>query len=100
MWCVHAYLCFRAGLTDKDPCWVGAWWLCVCVWCVHAYLCFRAGLTDKDPRWVGAWWLAFLIGGGLLALFATPMSGFPRDLPGASAMGSLEVQTQHAVYTT
>ncbi|NWZ12964.1 SO2B1 protein, partial [Agelaius phoeniceus] len=38
-------------------------------------------LTNKDPRWVGAWWLGFLVAASLVALCALPYFFFPRDMP-------------------
>ena len=42
----------------------------------------REWLDPEDPRWVGAWWLGFVFAALAMFLFAIPMSGFPRDLPG------------------
>ncbi|XP_039912221.1 solute carrier organic anion transporter family member 2B1 isoform X2 [Hirundo rustica] len=38
-------------------------------------------LTNKDPRWVGAWWLGFLVAASLVALSALPYFFFPREMP-------------------
>ncbi|XP_041316309.1 solute carrier organic anion transporter family member 2B1 isoform X2 [Pyrgilauda ruficollis] len=38
-------------------------------------------LTNKDPRWVGAWWLGFLVAASLVALCALPYFFFPREMP-------------------
>ncbi|XP_053703882.1 solute carrier organic anion transporter family member 2B1 [Synchiropus splendidus] len=37
-------------------------------------------LNQKDPRWVGAWWLGFLLASGLLLLAAIPYIFFPRHM--------------------
>ncbi|NXD85349.1 SO2B1 protein, partial [Halcyon senegalensis] len=37
-------------------------------------------LTNKDPRWVGAWWLGFLVAASLVALSAVPYFFFPREM--------------------
>ncbi|KAF1444111.1 Solute carrier organic anion transporter family member 2B1, partial [Spheniscus demersus] len=38
-------------------------------------------LTNKDPRWVGAWWLGFLVAASLVAVSAVPYFFFPREMP-------------------
>ncbi|NWI18067.1 SO2B1 protein, partial [Crypturellus soui] len=38
-------------------------------------------LTNKDPRWVGAWWLGYLIAASLVAVSAVPYFFFPREMP-------------------
>ncbi|KAK0171245.1 hypothetical protein PV328_008995 [Microctonus aethiopoides] len=38
-------------------------------------------ITDKDPRWLGAWWLGWIILGCLLLIFALLIAIFPRHLP-------------------
>ncbi|NXN32953.1 SO2B1 protein, partial [Nycticryphes semicollaris] len=38
-------------------------------------------LTNKDPRWVGAWWLGFLVAASLVAISAVPYFFFPREMP-------------------
>ncbi|KAF1507807.1 Solute carrier organic anion transporter family member 2B1, partial [Megadyptes antipodes antipodes] len=38
-------------------------------------------LTNKDPRWVGAWWLGFLVAASLVAMSAVPYFFFPREMP-------------------
>jgi len=35
------------------------------------------GITNKDPRWVGAWWLGFIILGAAILVCAFPMFMFP-----------------------
>ena len=38
-------------------------------------------LTNRDPRWVGAWWLGFLVAASLVAVSAVPYFFFPREMP-------------------
>ncbi|KAH0567005.1 hypothetical protein KQX54_006002 [Cotesia glomerata] len=38
-------------------------------------------ITDKDPRWLGAWWLGWIILGCLLLIFALLIAMFPKHLP-------------------
>nr|XP_006811360.1 PREDICTED: solute carrier organic anion transporter family member 3A1-like [Saccoglossus kowalevskii] len=40
------------------------------------------GLTDKDPRWVGAWWLGGIGGAVALLLLSILLCLFPREMPG------------------
>ncbi|XP_067145698.1 solute carrier organic anion transporter family member 2B1 [Apteryx mantelli] len=44
-------------------------------------------LTNKDPRWVGAWWLGYLIAATLVAVSAVPYFFFPREMPKEVASG-------------
>ncbi|XP_074428324.1 solute carrier organic anion transporter family member 2B1 isoform X1 [Larus michahellis] len=44
-------------------------------------------LTNKDPRWVGAWWLGFLVAASLVAISAVPYFFFPREMPKEVASG-------------
>ncbi|KAG6929023.1 solute carrier organic anion transporter family member 2B1 [Chelydra serpentina] len=51
-------------------------------------------LTNKDPRWVGAWWLGFLVAASLVALSAIPYFFFPKEMPKEVVKGSKsEVKT-------
>ncbi|OXB53483.1 hypothetical protein ASZ78_009366 [Callipepla squamata] len=38
-------------------------------------------LTNRDPRWVGAWWLGFLVAASLVAVSAVPYFFFPKEMP-------------------
>ena len=38
-------------------------------------------LSQKDPRWVGAWWLGFVICAGCSMVWAFPMLLFPAKIP-------------------
>lgn len=38
-------------------------------------------ITQKDPRWLGAWWLGWIILGVTMGMFAVLIAMFPRDLP-------------------
>jgi len=40
-------------------------------------------LDQRDPRWIGAWWLGYVFIGALLILSCVILLGFPRELPGA-----------------
>ncbi|XP_033149776.1 solute carrier organic anion transporter family member 74D [Drosophila busckii] len=40
-------------------------------------------IDDKDPRWLGAWWLGWLILGTLMCLFSGLIGLFPKQLPKA-----------------
>ncbi|XP_034248496.1 solute carrier organic anion transporter family member 74D [Thrips palmi] len=42
-------------------------------------------IDNKDPRWLGAWWLGWIILAVLLFLFASVLGLFPRTLPRAAA---------------
>lgn len=43
-------------------------------------------LTEKDPRWIGAWWLGGLAAGFALLVVGVILLGYPRQLPGARAI--------------
>jgi len=38
-------------------------------------------ITNKDPRWLGAWWLGWIILGVTMGTFAILIAMFPRNLP-------------------
>ncbi|KAG1653394.1 Solute carrier organic anion transporter family member 5A1 [Nymphon striatum] len=38
------------------------------------------GFGQKDPRWVGAWWLGFVFIAGILTIFSVILCSFPRKL--------------------
>lgn len=38
-------------------------------------------ITNKDPRWVGAWWLGWILLSILLLIFSVLIALFPRKLP-------------------
>ncbi|KAK7865240.1 hypothetical protein R5R35_012366 [Gryllus longicercus] len=38
-------------------------------------------ITNKDPRWIGAWWMGYVVFGTLLCLLAPVMAAFPPELP-------------------
>ncbi|XP_070605548.1 solute carrier organic anion transporter family member 2B1 isoform X2 [Erythrolamprus reginae] len=37
-------------------------------------------ITNKDPRWVGAWWLGFIFAASMVALSSIPYFFFPREM--------------------
>nr|XP_027227481.1 solute carrier organic anion transporter family member 2A1-like [Penaeus vannamei] len=41
----------------------------------------RPNLTQRDPRWLGAWWLGFLVLGCVLVVLGNLLFLFPRKLP-------------------
>ena len=43
------------------------------------------GLNQRDPRWVGAWWLGFVICACCSIVWAIPMSMFPAKTLNSSA---------------
>ena len=49
-------------------------------------------LTERDPRWLGAWWLGDLTGGVALLLVGLILLGYPRELPGARAIREEAIQ--------
>ena len=38
----------------------------------------QVDLNEKDPRWVGAWWIGFPVIAALLLLFSFPLIFFPE----------------------
>jgi sodium-independent organic anion transporter len=38
-------------------------------------------ITNKDPRWLGAWWLGWIVLGSTMLLFSIVIALFPRRLP-------------------
>ncbi|XP_012215069.1 solute carrier organic anion transporter family member 74D [Linepithema humile] len=38
-------------------------------------------ITQKDPRWLGAWWLGWIILGVTMGMFGVLIALFPRELP-------------------
>ena len=47
---------------------------------------------EKDPKWIGAWWLGFPIIGFLIFLFSLPLLLFPQRLPRQNTDASVEKQ--------
>ncbi|CAL7943801.1 unnamed protein product [Xylocopa violacea] len=41
-------------------------------------------ITQKDPRWLGAWWLGWIILGVTMGMFSILIAMFPRHLPAKS----------------
>ncbi|XP_046671826.1 solute carrier organic anion transporter family member 74D-like isoform X1 [Homalodisca vitripennis] len=55
-------------------------------------------ITDKDPRWIGAWWMGWIPFGIIASIFSVLLSLFPRVLPRASQrlkeQARVEVKTE------
>lgn len=51
-------------------------------------------ITNKDPRWLGAWWLGWLVLGLLLGFFAIFMGMFPKQLPRAAIRRRIATEKQ------
>ena len=44
-------------------------------------------MSQKDPRWVGAWWLGFMIIGAAMLLWTVPVVLFPGKMSGEAERG-------------
>ena len=44
-------------------------------------------ISQKDPRWVGAWWLGFMIIGAAMLLWTLPVVMFPGKMSGEAERG-------------
>jgi len=51
---------------------------------------FKPIVNDKDPRWLGAWWMGWLIIGCSLLFFSVLFAMFPKELPRAAARRMVE----------
>uniref|UniRef100_A0A670ZWJ8 Kazal-like domain-containing protein n=1 Tax=Pseudonaja textilis TaxID=8673 RepID=A0A670ZWJ8_PSETE len=45
------------------------------------YVSAEVLITNKDPRWVGAWWLGFIFTASMVAIASIPYFFFPREMP-------------------
>lgn len=52
----------------------------------------RPVIGQKDPRWLGAWWMGWILLGGLLALSGFFLTMFPKQLPRAAARQIVEAE--------
>ena len=50
------------------------------VWFV---ICADPGIDERDPRWVGAWWLGYVISAGCVFVWCLPIVLYPPRLTGA-----------------
>ena len=50
------------------------------------------GIDEKDPRWIGAWWLGPPIIGLLIILVSLPLTLFPQRLPKENTDSAIEKQ--------
>jgi len=56
----------------------------------YVYPNIDPGLDEKDPRWLGAWWIGFPLLATLLLLFSAPLMLFPESLPKEGSDASKE----------
>ncbi|XP_041484537.1 solute carrier organic anion transporter family member 2A1-like [Lytechinus variegatus] len=52
------------------------------------------GYDDRDPRWIGAWWLGYLVYAGLFILLALPYFLFPKKWPLQLKEDEIELETK------
>ncbi|XP_049306701.1 solute carrier organic anion transporter family member 4A1 [Bactrocera dorsalis] len=50
----------------------------------------RPVINNKDPRWLGAWWLGWLVIGGMIFVSGIFLTMFPKQLPRAMARRMVE----------
>jgi len=56
-------------------------------------LCTEPGIDEKDPRWIGAWWLGFVVCAACIFIWALPLSLFPPQLTGHNASKDIKQVT-------
>jgi len=56
----------------------------------YVYPGMEVDFNEKDPRWVGAWWIGFPVIALLLLLFSFPLIFFPERLPKTDSDASKE----------
>jgi len=49
--------------------------------------CIDPRIDERDPQWIGAWWLGFVVCAACLFLWALPLSMFPSQLTGYDVTG-------------
>ncbi|XP_003220826.1 solute carrier organic anion transporter family member 1C1 isoform X1 [Anolis carolinensis] len=57
-------------------------------------------ITQKDPQWVGAWWLGYLIAGGISVLAAIPFWFLPKHLPRPEARKDSSTSSEQSKFIT
>lgn len=54
-------------------------------------------ITNRDPRWLGAWWLGWIVLGSTMLLFSIVIALFPRRLPRPVHSGKRSLPTLDSI---